>query len=1354
VTTEDSSTIAFTLTGQEVSASVLQSGLALNNLGEKSYNSLTDKPTIPTSHGQLADIGSNTHADIDIHISDVSNPHNVTKDQVGLANVDNVAQVPFSYLDTDETLANNSDIKVATQKAVKAYIDSQTGGASSFLDLTDTPNDYTGQAGKVVTVNGTEDALIFTTSVSSDEKVKYDVSDPSAGYISDKIIAGDGISVAEGIGADENKLVITNTDKGSDVDLSGKEDVGVAAGLIAGHELAYDHTLIATALQDISGQDLSTADNSTSQFITQGDIDWATNVPANETDPIYTSWYNSGDATLGSLQFNTAHTPITNAEGLLQWNTTDGTLDLGMSGGDITQQIGQELFIHVYNDTGVDIPNGSPVCIVGRQGNLPKVALARSDAESTANVIGLATQDIPSTGEKKGYVTSFGLVRQIKTNYSGDGDWGTTWASGDNLYISKTIAGQLTNVEPDAPHHSDIIGQVGTVGALGVGSIAVYIRHHTTMEELCDINGTALTTDGQFPVWNNTAGYFDFNYNINDYLTAETDPVFTAHPAYGLTSDDMTDIGNLSGTNTGDQDLSGYAKLDATNQPFTGNVTLSKANPVLKVTDTGLNSSAWLEKDTTLDGSRLVSQNRLYTLPNSLTLAGATRGDGLNLTSTGALSVSFWWKTSSAGDSYFCGDADASSDFRWGSGLLSFTDEAAGLARYWSAGAYGDNTWRMITLTISSDRATVKAYINGTLATQTQAGTVGGNFLLTRIFATNGNTNGSFDDFKIYTKELSQAEVTALYNSGNPTEVSDMTSMYAYYKLNETSGTSASDSSGNGRTVTLTGGTPVWETGKVTSAPNPLTDIPVLRLANNTTTSSYGTLTNGYYSGSFGTSNIYDGLSHTFRALGTSKMTLTSSGVNISQYTGSLAASGALSAGTSVTASTYIQAGTSVQAGTQLYSGAGLVGTAAVAPASDTNTGIYYPAADTWAVTTGGTERLRIGTSLTMNAGTDVELITLSKTTGGSYIQGLQRFSADTQPSMLFFRKSRGTTVNSHAAVQNGDALGGFLIQGSQGTTWANSVYIVAHADDNFTSTSSPGRLGFFTSPSGSTTVQERMRINSAGNVGIGTPSSNVALSLYRSGTDNPAFRLEDGDITIPSYSAVGFNPTITTNTVGLVGTLGGSVGGAQYIGFSNSTYARAVAIVGYSGKTAVDYGPVSLVAFKHNGTTDRTAILATEPAIDFFSGASVVSRIMGDGSLGLGTGTTNPSARLHAISTTEQLRLGYDASNYYSTTVGSAGEVTLDAVGAGAGFTFSDSITMADAKDLIFNTTTGTKIGTATSQKIGFWNATPVVQPTTAGSESTFTENAGTVINDDSTFDGYTIGQVVKALRTMGVLA
>lgn len=61
--------------------------------------------------------------------------------------------------------------------------------------------------------------------------------------------------------------------------------------------------------------------------------------------------------------------------------------------------------------------------------------------------------------------------------------------------------------------------------------------------------------------------------------------------------------------------------------------------------------------------------------------------------------------------------------------------------------------------------------------------------------------------------------------------------------------------------------------------------------------------------------------------------------------------------------------------------------------------------------------------------------------------------------------------------------------------------------------------------------------------------------------------------------------------------------------------------------------------------------------------------------------GTTNDYARLALIKTTEQLRVGYNASNYYKTTVGSTGGVTFDAVGSGALFTFSDDVVVPDMK-------------------------------------------------------------------------
>lgn len=78
---------------------------------------------------------------------------------------------------------------------------------------------------------------------------------------------------------------------------------------------------------------------------------------------------------------------------------------------------------------------------------------------------------------------------------------------------------------------------------------------------------------------------------------------------------------------------------------------------------------------------------------------------------------------------------------------------------------------------------------------------------------------------------------------------------------------------------------------------------------------------------------------------------------------------------------------------------------------------------------------------------------------------------------------------------------------------------------------------------------------------------------------------------------------------------------------------------------------------------------------------------------------------------------------------------------------------------NIITDTTTGTKFGTASAQKIGFYNATPVIQRTTTGTTTGFTAGVGTAVLSDSTFTGnsgtkaYTIGDIVLALKQLGLL-
>lgn len=204
--------------------------------------------------------------------------------------------------------------------------------------------------------------------------------------------------------------------------------------------------------------------------------------------------------------------------GSLFWNSTDETLDLVRNG--TVLQLGQELYIRVRNTSAALIENGKVVYDTGHTGIFPDIALAKADSPLTGNVLGITTEDIAVNGF--GAITTYGYVRGIKTNYTGTGIWGTTWAEGDILYVSKDVAGQLTNVEPVAPHHSDRVAIVGVVHP-SQGTILVGINRHKTVKELSDVNGTALTTSGQIMTWDNVNQYFDFTNNINDYLLNTTD---------------------------------------------------------------------------------------------------------------------------------------------------------------------------------------------------------------------------------------------------------------------------------------------------------------------------------------------------------------------------------------------------------------------------------------------------------------------------------------------------------------------------------------------------------------------------------------------------------------------------------------------------------------------------------------------------------------------------------------------------------------------------------------------------------------------------------------------------------------
>jgi hypothetical protein len=214
-----------------------------------------------------------------------------------------------------------------------------------------------------------------------------------------------------------------------------------------------------------------------------------------------------GEYELKAGQLELDQTPTgTAGVAVMRWNDQDGTADLGLKGGNVTLQIGQEQVTRVVNKTGSDLleANYQAVRISGAQGNRLKVDLAQANNDAnSADTIGIVTETILNNQE--GFVTTSGLVRNINTTGSLQSE---TWADGDILYLSGTIAGQITNVKPTAPIHTVIMGYVVRAHATQ-GQIYVKVDNGYELDELHNVaitsvaNNDILQYDSSSSLWKN-----------------------------------------------------------------------------------------------------------------------------------------------------------------------------------------------------------------------------------------------------------------------------------------------------------------------------------------------------------------------------------------------------------------------------------------------------------------------------------------------------------------------------------------------------------------------------------------------------------------------------------------------------------------------------------------------------------------------------------------------------------------------------------------------------------------------------------------------------------------------------------
>ena len=326
------------------------------------------------------------------------------------------------------------------------------------------------------------------------------------------------------------------------------------------------------------------------------------------------------------------------------------------------------------------------------------------------------------------------------------------------------------------------------------------------------------------------------------------------------------------------------------------------------------------------------------------------------------------------------------------------------------------------------------------------------------------------------------------------------------------------------------------------------------------------------------------------------------------------------------------------------------------------------------------------------------------------------------------------------------------------------TVFIGNQAGDSFVAGSSNIGIGFAALSGALNSGNQNIGIGTQAGHQITTGSNNVCLGV------NAGYSIVSGSSNMYIGYQCGLYNTGDNNIAVGVSTLQGSSGlstGTENVGIGGSSLLSV-----QSGTSNVGIGYVALQSVtsgNQNVAIGRQAgFSVVTGSANLFLGYQAGYNETGSNKLYIenSTSTTpliygefdNDLVRIYGMlyirKTSEQIRAEYDASNYFSTTVSSTGGVTFDAVGSGAGFTFSDDVTLADAKNLIFNTTTGTKIGTATTQKLGFFNATPIARPASAGAitDSIGGGSAGGTITSVTGADTVDLNKLEDVLSTLAL--
>ena len=257
------------------------------------------------------------------------------------------------------------------------------------------------------------------------------------------------------------------------------------------------------------------------------------------------------------------------------------------------------------------------------------------------------------------------------------------------------------------------------------------------------------------------------------------------------------------------------------------------------------------------------------------------------------------------------------------------------------------------------------------------------------------------------------------------------------------------------------------------------------------------------------------------------------------------------------------------------------------------------------------------------------------------------RSSFDATGPNLVLRKSRGSSA-SQIAVATGDNMGTLVFSAFGGTNNRNIATIASNVELYLSDTLISSNMTFSTTPYGSVTPSERMRIDSSGNVGIGTTSPGFKLEVtgdIRLGSGGD-LRLgsatgttgSSGDSSIFSDAndmnfSVGSNIRMYIANGGNVG-IGTTSPASKLAVGGNTPTAGAIAGVGASGgiSLALSDNANSSLYVKH--TAAGVATIGTDGGGQLALAANGFVEQMRINSAGVGIGTSSPGSLLDVVGT------------------------------------------------------------------------------------------------------------------------